>query len=424
MPAAKMQPGIWSTAVRREVKRATRYPGVWIVGENEYRIRGKKKCLKTGKTREVDRVLSPTTTPPANSAAEAARVRGELLDETEESAERMRLGDFATSWLDELSKGIELSTTDRYATALELHIVPALGEHYLDKITHQDIVDWRDAQTDAPSSVNGRLRVLKQLMKSAAAQRLIPWNPAADVSALPEEKVTLDDDDDGRLLTGDELAIFLETARAMVTADKLSPLWFALLATLAYTAMRIGEATALRWTDLDEQAGLIRIRRAQWRGHIKLTKSKRRRSVPFMPPLTDILREYRAWLVATQHLGVGSGWLFPAASIRKARSDELWPPCGTGSLRKPLIAVLEAIELEGRITTHGLRRTWNNLLRQVAAGEVVRATTGHVTEAMTEHYSHVHQNEKAQAATRALSLVRSTPMKVGTLVGTPAIIES
>jgi hypothetical protein len=41
------------------------------------------------------------------------------------------------------------------------------------------------------------------------------------------------------------------------------------------------------------------------------------------------------------------------------------------------------------IPVHGFRRTFNNLPRQVASGEVVRSMTGHVTERMTEHYSHV-----------------------------------
>jgi integrase len=61
-----------------------------------------------------------------------------------------------------------------------------------------------------------------------------------------------------------------------------------------------------------------------------------------------------------------------------------------------------------RITIHGLRRTFNNLCRQVAAGQVVRAITGHVTDAMTVHYSHVDKSEKHAAADRVLQLVRSS----------------
>jgi len=42
-----------------------------------------------------------------------------------------------------------------------------------------------------------------------------------------------------------------------------------------------------------------------------------------------------------------------------------------------------------RVTPHGLRRTFNNLARQVTGDIVTRNITGHVTAAMTEHYSHV-----------------------------------
>ena len=56
---------------------------------------------------------------------------------------------------------------------------------------------------------------------------------------------------------------------------------------------------------------------------------------------------------------------------------------------------------------HGLRFTINNLLRQVAPGEVVRSITGHVSAEMTEHYSHIEDDEKREAQRRALQLVWS-----------------
>jgi hypothetical protein len=51
----------------------------------------------------------------------------------------------------------------------------------------------------------------------------------------------------------------------------------------------------------------------------------------------------------------------------------------------------------------------------VTTGEVVRAITGHVTAAMTEHYSHVGASEKRTAAERILRLVRGG--QVGDQVG-------
>ena len=59
----------------------------------------------------------------------------------------------------------------------------------------------------------------------------------------------------------------------------------------------------------------------------------------------------------------------------------------------------------GGVTSHGLRRTANDLLRRIATGEVTRAIVAHATTAMTEHYSHVDRNEKKRAMEGVLRLV-------------------
>ncbi len=82
-------------------------------------------------------------------------------------------------------------------------------------------------------------------------------------------------------------------------------------------------------------------------------------------------------------------------------------PSVTGGLRrpksitKPFDAALAAAGIKRRQTIHGLRRTFNDLLCQVASGEVVRSMTGHSTQQMTEHYSHIANSEKAGAVVRA-----------------------
>jgi integrase len=76
------------------------------------------------------------------------------------------------------------------------------------------------------------------------------------------------------------------------------PAWFALTATLAMTGMRFGEATALKWSDLDVQGGEIIVRRAHWVGHVGTTKTDTVRRVPLVPDLRAILDERRRALVA------------------------------------------------------------------------------------------------------------------------------
>ena len=54
------------------------------------------------------------------------------------------------------------------------------------------------------------------------------------------------------------------------------------------------------------------------------------------------------------------------------------------------------------MTTHGLRRTFNNLARQSTSREVLKSITGHSTDAMVEHYSFVGAGEK-NTASRAVA---------------------
>jgi hypothetical protein len=60
---------------------------------------------------------------------------------------------------------------------------------------------------------------------------------------------------------------------------------------------------------------------------------------------------------------------------------------------------------DDRFTVHGFRRTFNNIARQVAGEIVTRSSTGHVTQAMTEHDSHVGREETLAAAGSVVRLV-------------------
>lgn len=75
-------------------------------------------------------------------------------------------------------------------------------------------------------------------------------------------------------------------------------------------------------------------------------------------------------------------------------------------MRKPILRALRAAGIWRRQTIHGFRRSFNDLLRQITSGEVVRSMTGHSSEAMTRHYSHVEAREKAEAVEQALRVVR------------------
>jgi integrase len=229
--------------------------------------------------------------------------------------------------------------------------------------------------------------MLKMVLGDGCAEFNLPRSPAERVRAFP---VRHSPDDDPNLLSPEELGKVLAAFRSTEPTD------YPLALTLALTGLRFGEASALRWSDVREDEGLIRVVRGQWKGHVSTTKTGVARSVPLVAELGVVLRDHRAVLVAQQHASLTEGWIF---------SDERGALLRKNYLRIPLARVLKRVGFTGRFTVHGFRRTFNNIARQVAGDIVTRSITGHVTPAMTEHYSHVGRAEKLAAAGSVVRLV-------------------
>jgi hypothetical protein len=79
---------------------------------------------RTGKNKEIDRVLDGVT------AHEAAQKRDVLINDVKQSvqkARRVRVGEFARSWIESKALKLDSTTLRTYADALENHILPAPG---------------------------------------------------------------------------------------------------------------------------------------------------------------------------------------------------------------------------------------------------------------------------------------------------------
>lgn len=336
--------------------------------------------------KEVDRIVEMTV-------EEAVKLREALREEIRSADRRAaavpRLGEFAESWMRSKAVALKPSTARAYADVLDLHVLPALGDFYVDKLTQEDMRRWQAdvAMQLSPGTANKALRVVRTLLGDAAVAFGLPRSPADRVRALPVRRFT---EDEPNCLTADELRAVLWALR------EVAPQHYPLALTLALTGLRFGEASALKWSDIDEAAGVIRVVRAHWCGKVSTTKTGVARTVPLPAELAAVLRDHRAGLVARQARGLADGWVFPSAV------GGLHEP---SVLRKPLAAALRRAGIGMRFTVHGFRRTFNNLARQVAGEIVTRAITGHVTPAMTEHYSHVGVEEKRDAVGKVVRLV-------------------
>ena len=371
-----------------------------IAGRGALSVHLKWRDPKTGRTKEVDRTFEGLATP-AEANGRREELRAQLEAGELENRARMRVKDYARSWLSTKLPTLKPSTASRYASALDLHVLPHLGEMYVDAVERGDVILMRDALGERlkPATVNGALRVLRTMFGDAELELDLLPNPTMRVEALTDRVV----DEDPNCLSGEQLARLLDATH------KVSPQHYPLFRTLAETGMRISEATSLRWDDVDERRGIILIRRWHWRGQVGTTKTNRTRTVPMTPGLAAVLADHRRDMLEAQAPGLADGWVFPS------KAGTLMSHV---TLQKPLKAALAAAGISERFTLHGFRRTFNNLLRQATTGEVVRSMTGHVTERMTEHYSHVETAEMQRAVLRALPAFEAhSPTQSGDQVG-------
>ena len=364
----------------------TKYPGVKRLGDREYRIRGKARNRRTGEMAEIDRVLVGV------SIQEAVRQRGELLREATQGAvpDRPRLGEYAKLWSEAKGGAVEPGTADRYTTALELHILKRFGSWYCDAIRPADVQAWvneKIAEGYSVETVKGWFRVLRVMIRDAIAQLELPRDPTLRI-IFPETV-----EKEGNELDPEELVKFL------AAVERLYPQHHALAAVLGYTGLRFTHVTGLQWADVDDENRVIYVRRKAYRGHVgQVTKKKRApKEVPIPDELAFILRMHRQTLIAEQHPGLASGWVFPTRTGKPVTQGNYW---------RVWNVCAKAAGLGRHFQIHGMRRTFNDHLRLAEVDPLVRKDmVGHVTEKMQVKYSTVRLEEKRRAVAGVVQLV-------------------
>jgi integrase len=142
-------------------------------------------------------------------------------------------------------------TRERYEELLRHHVTPTLGTRPLQQLQAVEIDRLYLALEKklAPRTVHHVHTVLGACIKAAVRKGMLSTNPVARAEApSPGES------DHGMALDEAQLRTLLDGFRASSL--------FPVVAVLAFTGMRRGEALALRWRDLDVDQKTLRIERA------------------------------------------------------------------------------------------------------------------------------------------------------------------
>ena len=276
----------------------------------------------------------------ARTLDEARRLRARRVASVDDGSyqpqTRERFADYALTWVERYQgngrRGFTEDTRAEYRRDLERYAIPTLGRLRLEQITPRHVaqfVAWlcdegeqgrRESEESraaiaakrqvpastlplkveprylADATVRRILSPVRACLRTATAEGLIRHNPTVG-AALParddQRRISLDedeleDDQDVRTLTEKQLAMLLAV---VPTRHRL------LFEMVAATGVRISEALALRWGDLelDGERPVVRVRRAYVKGRFKPPKSRYgKRAVPIDFELVRALRKAQA----------------------------------------------------------------------------------------------------------------------------------
>jgi integrase len=202
--------------------------------------------------------------------------------------ESVTLNQLVTRWYEDvLRHQVQESAASNYFSIARNHLFPTLGKKKLSDLTtvHVDHLLARKIEEGLASSTVRRVRsVLAQALDQAMRWGYVNRN-VATLSRSPKVPRV-----EGRTLTPEQARDFLDVLRGHRNE--------ALYALMLSTGLRRGEALGLKWTDLDEDAGILRVMRQLHRAKAGLvlldTKTAlSRRSVNLASPMIDLLKERR-----------------------------------------------------------------------------------------------------------------------------------
>lgn len=317
--------------------------------------------------------------------------RGEIVEPS-----KMLVRDYFEQWIAVKAARVRPSTIRIYHRLFR-SVTDTIGATPLSRLTPTllERTYAELAETYSPSTIRTLHRVLSMLGKAAVRDRLIPFNPCERIDApggaSPERQ-----------------AWTIEQARAFLAGcadDHYADVWHLLLETW----LRNGEVRALRWSDIDFDAGTLTVARTftigtDNRATTGPPKSKAsQRTVMLSPNMLARLRKRRHAQQVTA-MQMGEGWSEDRWVFLTPRGGPLYET----HLRSALIATCERVGVP-YITVHGLRHTGGSLIYGAGGNlKVISERMGHSSMAITMGiYLHSETNQHNALAEHIAQLLDS-----------------
>jgi len=242
-----------------------------------------------------------------------------------------------------------------YAWALSYHLLPFFHRHRLAQITVAEVDRYRAHKLRegrlSPTSINKTLTRLGQILDVAEERDLIPRNPMRvnrqrrKLRAPAPQRSYLD--------AAEHIDALLQAAAALDREARAgqSTHPYAIVATLIFAGLRIGELLDLRWDDVDLALGRLRV------GHSKTAAGVR--EIDLVP----VLREELSVLKAQRHPD-GGDLVFGTSRGRRQNPTNVRQRVLHRAIERANATLDrdDAGALPPSLTLHSMRRTYASLL--------------------------------------------------------------
>jgi integrase len=273
------------------------------------------------------------------------------------------------------------STYACYETAFRIYLAPAFGQKDITEITREEVKRLTYemlAAGKSRNSVKAMVAPLSEMFNHAVEDGHLTSNPAARIMRRTRSEQG-EQRDRVNFLTREEVARLLDTCQREFRA------YYPFVLCLVRTGVRVGEASALQWTDVDMVQRFADVRKTMKHGKVTTPKSGRGRRVDLSAQLTEGLR---ALSVERKEEKLRLGWteMPPWVFITAAGT-----PFDVDNFRRRIWPKLFAKAGLRQVRIHDLRHTYASLL--IAQGETlayIRDQMGHHSIRVTvDTYGHL-----------------------------------
>ncbi|MER2192133.1 MAG: site-specific integrase [Solibacillus sp.] len=298
-------------------------------------------------------------------------------------------------WVTQYEKTVEESTFVKTVGYFKNHILPAMGNYRIEKITialcQKHYNEWA-AKVQKARTIKS---YAKKVLDFAIVHGFLQTNPFTHVETKVKKTFT-ENTKEGKenFYIKDELITFLNNAK-----EHLPFKAFALLRLISYTGMRKSEALALTWNDVSFINNELTINKAIGRGkqtqlYLKTTKTGKPRTIKLDETTLTILKEWNK-LQKQQYIQLGINTLKKNQLIFSNTKNEYIQPV---QVQKWMYSVQNKYSLK-RVSPHGLRHTHCSLLFEAGASiKEVQDRLGHSDVKTTlDIYTHVTKKAKEGA---------------------------